>query len=166
MNFIQQTTSMLVIAFLLMPALQVMAQTESDEHYNMSTIQPKGNEVSGGNFTGTVWVNMIVEPEDNLNTVAGKVMFEPKARTNWHSHAGGQILIVTDGVGYYQEEGKPIKIIREGDVIKAPANVPHWHGGSPEQSMTHTAIVPDLDEGRTSWADPVTDKEYEMADGS
>lgn len=160
MNFIQQTTSILVIAFLLMPALQVMAQTESDENYNMSTIQPKGNEVSGGNFIGTVWVNMIVEPDDNLNTVAGKVIFEPKARTNWHSHAGGQILIVTDGVGYYQEEGKPIKVIRKGDVIKAPANVQHWHGASPEHSMTHNAIVPDLDEGRTSWSNPVTDEEY------
>ena len=159
MNFIEQTTSILLITFFLMPALQVMAQTESDENYKTS-IQPKGNELSGGNFTGTVWVNMIVEPDDNLNTVAGKVMFEPKARTNWHSHAGGQILIVTDGIGYYQEEGKPIKVIRKGNVIKAPANVPHWHGGSHEQTMTHTAIVPDLDEGRTSWSGPVTDEEY------
>lgn len=85
MNFIQQTTSILVIAFLLMPVFQAMAQTDSGEGYNMTSIQPKGNEVSGGNFTGTVWVNMVVEPDDNLNTVAGKVMFEPKARTNWHT---------------------------------------------------------------------------------
>lgn len=69
---------------------------------------------------------MIVEPEDNLITVAGKVIFEPKARSNWHSQAGGQILIVTEGVGYYQEEGKLIRIIREGDVIKARANIQHW----------------------------------------
>lgn len=137
-----------------------MAQTGSDENYNMSSIQPKGNEVSGGNFTGTVWVNMIVEPDDNFNTVAGKVMFEQMARTNWHSHAGGQILIVTESIGYYQEEGKPIQVIRKGDVIKAPANIPYLHGGSLKQSMTHTAIVPDLDEGRTNWAGPVTDEEY------
>lgn len=160
MNFTQSISSILVIAFLLLPAFQAMAQTDNSE-YNMTTIKPKGNEVSGGNFTGTVWVNMIVEPDDNLNTVAGKVMFEPMARTNWHSHAGGQILIVTEGIGYYQEEGKPIQIIREGDVIKAPADVQHWHGGSHEESMTHTAIVPDLDQGRTSWAGPVTDEEYD-----
>lgn len=104
---------------------------------------------------------MLILPGDILNTTGGKVMFEPKARTNWHNHAGGQILIVTEGVGYYQEERKPIQIIREYDIIKAPANVPHWHGGSHEQSMIPTAIVPNVDKGRTSWGDPVTNEEYD-----
>src|SRR6056297_504525 len=162
MNLKQTIFSISVFILLLMPAFQAAAQTDNDD-YNVSNIQLKGNNITGGNFTGSVWVNMIVMPDDSLNTVAGKVMFEPKARSNWHSHAGGQILIVTKGVGYYQEEGKPIRIIREGDVVKAPANVQHWHGGSHGLPMTHTAIVPDLDEGRTTWAGPVTDQEYDQA---
>lgn len=161
MNFNQFFPSILVIAFLLMPAFQAMAQTDSDEHYNMTSILPEGNEVSGGNFTGTVWVNMIILPEDNLNTNGGKVKFEPKARSNWHSHPGGQILIVTDGTGYHQIEGKPIQVIREGDVIKVPADAKHWHGASHEHSMTHTAIGPNLDRGGAQWAEPVTDEEYD-----
>ena len=159
----QTINSIFVIAFLFLPALQAMAQTDSDEHYNMTSILPEGSEVSGGNFTGTVWVNMIILPDDNLNTNGGKVKFEPKARSNWHSHPGGQILIVTNGTGYHQIEGKPIQIIQEGDVIKVPANAKHWHGASHEHSMTHTAIGPNLDKGGAEWAGPVTDEEYNMS---
>jgi 4-carboxymuconolactone decarboxylase len=160
MKTINRSSLTVLVALLLLPAFQAMAQTDTDEHYNMTSILPEGNEVSGGNFTGTAWVNMVVEPDDNLKTVAGKVMFEPKARTNWHSHAGGQILIVTDGTGYHQIEGKPIQVIQEGDVIKVPANAKHWHGASHEYSMTHTAIGPNLDKGGAQWAEPVSDGEY------
>jgi quercetin dioxygenase-like cupin family protein len=104
---------------------------------------------------------MIILPDDNLNTNGGKVKFEPKARSNWHSHPGGQILIVTDGIGYHQIEGNPIQVIREGDVIKVPADAKHWHGASHEHSMTHTAIGPNLDRGGAQWAEPVSDEEYD-----
>jgi 4-carboxymuconolactone decarboxylase len=160
MKFNQTISSIFVIAFLLLPAFQAMAQTDSDEHYNMTTILTEVNEVSGGNFTGTVWVNMIIQPDDNLNTNGGKVKFEPKARSNWHSHPGGQILIVTDGIGYHQIEGKPIQVIQEGDVIKVPADAKHWHGASHKYSMTHTAIGPNIERGGVVWLDPVTDEEY------
>src|SRR5699024_11069552 len=121
MKFNQTSSSIFVIAFLLLLAFQAMALTHSDEHYDMTSILPAGNEGSGGKFTGKVCVNMIILPEDNLNTNGGKVKFEPKARSNWHSHPGGQILIVTAGTGYHQIEGSPIQVIREGDVIKVPA---------------------------------------------
>lgn len=138
MNFVQLKSLIVAVTFLLIPASQAMAQTDDNKGYNMTSIHPDGNQISGGNFMGTVLVNMVAEPDDSLNTVVGKVRFKPKARTNWHSHAGGQILIITDGVGYYKEKGKPALIIRKGDVIKAPANILHWHGGSHEQSMTHS----------------------------
>ncbi|ALR30373.1 hypothetical protein ATE47_07485 [Chryseobacterium sp. IHB B 17019] len=60
----------------------------------------------------------------------GNVTFEPGARTKWHLHPGGQIILVTGGVGYYQEKGQPKKILHKGDVIKCPPHVEHWHGAS------------------------------------
>lgn len=160
----QTVISVFIIALLLIPAFQAIAQTDSGEFYNMTSILPEGDEVSGGNFTGTVWVNMIILPEDNLNMNGGKVKFEPKARSNWHSHPGGQILIITDGIGYHQIEGKPIHIIREGDVIKIPAGAKHWHGASHEHSMTHIAIGPNLDRGGAKWGEPVSDEQYDTID--
>lgn len=161
MKFKQTFRSLFIFAFILLPAFQAMAQTDSNEHYNMTSILSDGNEIIGGNFTGTVWVNMIILPNDNLNTNGGKVKFEPKARSYWHSHPGGQILIVTAGTGYHQIEGKPIQIIREGDVIKVPPGAKHWHGASHEHSMTHTAIGPNLDKGGAEWDEPVSDEEYD-----
>ena len=111
-------------------------------------------------FTGTVWVNMNIKPEDDYNTLIGTVTFEPKGRTNWHTHTCGQILFVIQGIGYYQEKGKPIQVIREGDVVKIPKNMIHWHGASLNSTMVHIAIVPELDKDKTEWLQPVTDEEY------
>ncbi|MGE8527218.1 cupin domain-containing protein [Chryseobacterium rhizosphaerae] len=60
----------------------------------------------------------------------GNVTFEPGARTKWHLHPGGQIILVTGGVGFYQEKGQPKKILHKGDVIKCSPHVEHWHGTS------------------------------------
>jgi 4-carboxymuconolactone decarboxylase len=125
----------------------------------MTSITAKGEPAPKEYFTGNVWVNMVVKPDDHLNSTIAKVTFEPKARTNWHSHPYGQILIVTDGIGYYQEKGKPIQIINTGDVVKIPVNVEHWHGASHESAMTHIAIVPS-DQTGTIWLTPVTDTDY------
>lgn len=156
----REISSTVIMVLLLFPAILSGAQTENDNEYNITSITPRGAQVSEENFTGTVWVNMVVGQEDDLNSAAGKVIFEPKARTNWHSHPGGQVLIVTEGVGYYQEKGKPIRTIREGDVVKIPMDVVHWHGASHNSAMTHTAIGLNRDKGSTEWLGPVTDVEY------
>ncbi|MBL4561604.1 MAG: cupin domain-containing protein [Labilibaculum sp.] len=106
------------------------------------------------NFTGDVWVNMVEMFEDGFNgSVVGKVTFETKAWTNWHKHSQGQILIVTEGVGYYQEKESPVQIIRTGDVVKIPKDTEYWHGASHNSTMVHTAIVPG---GSTTWLKEVT----------
>jgi 4-carboxymuconolactone decarboxylase len=125
----------------------------------MTSIKAKGEPAPKEYFTGTVWVNIVVNPDDKLNSTIGKVTFESKARTNWHTHPYGQILIVTEGIGYYQEKGKPIQVIRASDVVKIPVNIEHWHGASHNSSMTHIAIVP-TDKNGTIWMLPVTDNEY------
>jgi quercetin dioxygenase-like cupin family protein/alkylhydroperoxidase/carboxymuconolactone decarboxylase family protein YurZ len=119
-----------------------------------------GNKITNDNFSGTAWLNMLVENDSIYYTSIGNVTFEPGARTKWHYHPGGQILLVTRGKGFYQEKGKPIQIIQEGDVIKCPPNVIHWHGATPMDSLTHIAISPNTHRGNVVWLEKVTDEEY------
>jgi quercetin dioxygenase-like cupin family protein len=127
---------------------------------NRSTIFPKGGEAPADYFTGTAWVKNLVAAEDGLNSVIGNVTFEPGARNNWHTHPGGQILLVTEGTGYYQEKGKPIQLLRKGDVVKILPNVVHWHGATPHDSLTHIAISTNIQKGVVDWLQRVTDEEY------
>ena len=85
--------------------------------------------------------------------------FLPNTKLAWHHHPGGQILLITDGVGYYQEKGKPKRIVRTGDVIKCLPGVEHWHGASVESGVTYLATSP-AQKGGTVWAQDVTDEEY------
>jgi len=134
-----------------------------DHPQNTASISAKGDPGAKEYFTGTVYANIPVSAKDGYETTFGKVTFSPKARTNWHSHPTGQILIVTSGIGYYQEKGKPVQLIKEGDVIKIPLNKEHWHGASHDTEMVHIAIVPGKPETGTYWLNPVTDKEYDVA---
>ncbi len=123
---------------------------------------PKGNKVTNNNFVGDVYVQMFAQKDTVHNVSLGSVTFEPGARTNWHSHPGGQILMVTDGIGYYQERGSMIRKMRKGDVIKCPHNIEHWHGASPTTSVTHIAISTNTQLGEAKWIRPVTDEEYNV----
>jgi len=127
---------------------------------NKIEIFPKGEKAPAEYFTGTVWIKLIVPNDQTLNAQIGNVMFEAGARNNWHSHSGGQILIVTDGIGYYQEKGKAIQIIRKGDVVNIAPDVVHWHGASATREMTHLAINPNTQKGIVTWLQHVTDEEY------
>jgi len=134
-------------------------KTESDKEKS-EPVFPKGDQITNNNFTGTAWLQMMVSNDTTYNTSIGNVTFEPGARTNWHKHPGGQILLVTDGSGYYQEKGKPAQIIRKGDVVRIPPDTEHWHGASANSGLTHVAISPNLQKGSVIWLTPVTDEEY------
>lgn len=127
----------------------------------MASFTEKGIAAPATYFTGTVWVNMNVKPEEGYNINMGTITFGPKARTNWHTHTSGQILFVIEGIGYYQEKGKPIQLIQKGDVVKIPKNVKHWHGASHNSSMRHIALVPEFDKDKTEWLEPVSDVVYD-----
>jgi len=130
---------------------------------NMMTqneIFPKGQKIVSENFTGTAWVNMLSTDEVTYDAHVGNVTFEPGARTKWHYHPGGQILLVTNGIGYYQEKGKPKQIIEKGDVLNCSPNIPHWHGASANESMTHIAIGTNTDKGAVIWQQKVSDDEF------
>ncbi len=126
----------------------------------LQAIFPKGELGSADHFTGKAWNISLVADDTMYNTVIGNVYFEPGARSNWHTHPAGQILIITDGVGYYQEKGQPKRIIRKGDVVKCPPSVLHWHGASPDTGMQQIYILPKTGKGIVSWLQKVTDEEY------
>lgn len=130
-------------------------KTESQK----SIIFPKGEKITNANFMGTAYLQMLITPDSLNPTSVGNVTFEPGARTKWHLHPGGQILLATDGVGYYQEKGQSKKILRKGDIIKCPPNIPHWHGASDDSYFVQLAIT-NTKNGVPVWLETVTDKEY------
>jgi 4-carboxymuconolactone decarboxylase len=133
-------------------------QTKDESSEAMAFL--KGEKTASRNFTGVVWVNMLVHPDTAFNINAGNVTFEPGARTNWHIHPGGQVLLITGGKGRYQEQGTPVREIQKGDVIKCSPNIPHWHGAVPDSEMSHLAIGTNQHKGPVVWLNPVSDKEY------
>ena len=128
-----------------------------------NAIFPKGERAPADYFTGTVWVKMLVSNDPNLNCQIVNVIFESGARNNWHTHPGGQILVATGGIGYYQEKGKTIQLIRKGDIVNIPPDVEHWHGASPDSEFTHIAINPNTQKGVVVWLERLTDEEYDIS---
>lgn len=125
-----------------------------------NTIFPKGEKGMTDYFTGTSWINVLV-PKDETGTYSiGSVIFEAGCRNNWHTHPAGQILLITDGKGYYQEKGKIARPLNKGDVIVIPSQVEHWHGATHDSNLTHIAITNIGPEGPVKWLSPVTEEEY------
>ena len=115
------------------------------------------------NFTGAARVDTLFEAGDPLSATAGSVTFEPGARTAWHSHPAGQILIVTAGTGRVQQWGHRVEEIRTGDVVRIPPGQKHWHGASPQTSMTHIAITEPREGANVQWMEKVSDEQYGAA---
>jgi len=126
-----------------------------NEELNNGTIFPLGNKVEK-NFIGDAYLQMVFTDEQPLNAGIGSVTFAPGARNNWHSHKVGQVLLITGGEGWYQEEGQPAKALKTGDVVNIPANVKHWHGATRDSWFVHLAMTP----GETEWLEPVDDEAY------
>ena len=125
---------------------------------------PKGNlNPFNQYFTGTTYLTKLSANDDIWNSSIANVTFEPGARTNWHKHSGGQILLVTSGEGRYQEKNKPIQNLKTGDVVKIPIDVEHWHGAAPNSWFSHLSVETNLPNNTTTWLEPVTDEEYNSA---
>lgn len=105
-------------------------------------------------FTGTVWGDPVLPPTDG--TTINSVTFAPGARTHWHHHTNGQILIVTAGCGWVCPYGEQPQLIRAGDVVWVPPGERHWHGATTETIMTHLAVSL----GSTVWLNEVSEEEY------
>ncbi|VXB90977.1 Cupin [Flavobacterium sp. 9R] len=153
------------IAFIAYISIGVMSCNNSKEQQadtktsDAGLIFPKGKKVANNNFAGTVWLNNLVLDDSINKNAVGSVTFEPGARTKWHKHPAGQIILAIDGIGYYQEIGKEKIIIRKGDVVRCPPDTPHWHGASPETKFVQIAIT-GREKGETIWLEQVNEEQY------
>ena len=117
-------------------------------------------QVRASNFTGVARVERLFGAVDPARASGGLVHFEAGARTFWHTHPLGQTLIVTAGLGRVQQWGGPVQEIRQGDVVRIPPGVKHWHGASPDTALSHIAISEALDGKAVEWMEPVEDAQY------
>lgn len=142
-----------------------IAACNREQKTNVTNMQneplfPKGNLITNSNFAGKAYLHMMGATDTTLHINYGNVSFEPNARTNWHSHPGGQLLFITEGKGYYQAKGEPARLLKKGDFVEIPRNVVHWHGAAPDSEFAHIAVSLNTDEGGAVWIGPVTDEEY------
>ena len=135
--------------------------TDMEKDFSNSGTFPLGNPGSPEWFTGEVHVQGLVDPAEieGLYSV-GQVTFEPGGKTNWHTHPIGQVLLVLEGRGFYQERGKPAQELTPGTVVAIPKNVEHWHGASADTKLVHIAISNISDGSAVTWMAPVSNEEY------
>ena len=115
-------------------------------------------------FTGTVRIDAPFSGTDPARISGATVTFEPKARTAWHAHPYGQILIVTSGKGWVQKQGDAAQEINPGDIVWIAPNEKHWQGAAADTALTHIAIAETLDGSPVTWMEPVTDDQYPESD--
>ena len=129
-----------------------------------TVISPNGSRPSSkgaaANFTGDVIVEPLYGANEHTSSTGGHVIFAPGARSAWHSHPAGQILIVTSGAGWIQEEGGQKREIKPGDIIWTPPGVKHWHGATATNSMSHIAITNMVGGKNVDWMEQVSEAQY------
>ncbi len=120
-------------------------------------IFPKGEKAANVHHIGDVWLSLVSGADSIFQYGIAEATFAPGARLNWHIHPGGQQLLITDGVGYYQERGKPMETVHKGDVIKCQPGVEHWHASTPDSWFTYIALTAPQP---TKWLEQVPDEVY------
>lgn len=117
-------------------------------------------------FSGTVHIDSLFAQQEPAYVSVGRVTFQPQARTAWHTHPLGQILLVTAGLGYVQKWGEPRQMIQPGDIVVIAPNEKHWHGASEQQFMTHIALQEAQQGQVVTWLEHVVDEQYlDLASG-
>jgi 4-carboxymuconolactone decarboxylase len=147
---------------LIMLAAGAQGQTSTDQEAIRITrnASPPPQPAPADNFSGAARIDSSFETSAPARMSGARVVFEPGARTAWHTHPLGQLLIVTAGTGRVQRWGDPVDEIRQGDVVWIPPGQKHWHGAAPNSSMTHIAIVEGLDGKSVDWMEKVSDAQY------
>lgn len=122
-------------------------------------IFPKGELSTAKNHSGDIWLNELSVGDAGFDASVAQAVYGAGARLDWHVHPGGQVLLITEGTGFYQERGRPVRVVHKGDVIRCAAGVEHWHGAAPDATFAYVAVTP-TQKGKTIWLKPVTEAEY------
>jgi quercetin dioxygenase-like cupin family protein len=161
----QMANSIAVLALLLMPVTIGVGAAAKATHPEITITPATAQKVISGSpdrFTGSVRVQSLFDPGGPSPTSGGAVTFQPGAHSAWHTHPLGQILIVTHGVGWIQQWGGPVQVIRKGDVVWIPPGAKHWHGATPTTSMTHIAVQNTVNGVAVNWLEQVTAEQYQL----
>ncbi len=130
------------------------------------TITPRAAQTTiagaADRFTGSVRVQTLFSANEPSRSSGGLVTFQPGARSAWHTHPLGQVLIVTEGVGWIEQWGSPVRVMHKGDVIWIPPGVKHWHGATRTSAVTHIAVQEQVDGAAVNWLEKVTDEQYRL----
>lgn len=126
-------------------------------------VTPPGQSPTAGPasyFTGAVAVTSPFKGTDGARLGGASVTFQPGARTNWHTHPLGQLLIVTDGQGWVQAQDEAVRVMKPGDTVWIKPGVKHWHGATRATALTHVAVAEAEDDTTVTWLERVTDDQY------
>jgi quercetin dioxygenase-like cupin family protein len=137
--------------------LSVFAQSIT---ISRSGSQPSSSQGEAEYFTGSVRIDPLFPASDQSRLAGARVTFEPGARTAWHTHPAGQTLIITAGTGWVQNWGGPVQEMRQGDVVRIPPGVKHWHGATATTRMIHVALHEHLNGKVVDWMEKVSDEQY------
>jgi len=122
----------------------------------------KGELSTTKNHTGDIWLSELSQGDATFDSTIAQAVYGPNARLYWHIHPGGQVLLITEGEGFYQERGQPIRKVHKGEIIRCQPGVEHWHGSTPTSSFTYIAVTP-TQKGKTVWLEPVSDQDSQSA---
>lgn len=142
-----------LLYFTLFISFQLSGQISQNESVGL----PKGNTAPNVHHTGTVWLNFMSQSDSIFNYNVVLASFEAGAKLDWHMHPEGQQLIIMEGIGYYQERGKALQIVKKGDVIKSQPGVEHWHAATPYSDCSYLALYANEP---TKWLEPISEETY------
>lgn len=135
------------------------SDAKEQAHYAKGTL----NSFAGPDnlFTGDVQVDIVFPSNEVAHYSGAYVTFSPSARTAWHMHPAGQHMIVTDGTALTGTRDGDVIQFHEGEAVWCPPGLDHWHGATPDASVTHFVVTASKNGENVIWKDKVTDEEYE-----
>lgn len=146
----------LITIILLLSSLAAFSQTSN---YSASSYLDMGTKAPNTHYLGEAWLNSLLQAQGDLGFNITKATFKANSTLDWHKHETPQVLIVVEGVGYYQERGKEPILMKVGDVIKCDKNVEHWHSSSKENDVTYLAIYGGTQP--TTWTEVLSQEYYD-----
>lgn len=156
-----------LLSFLLSSIFVIGAAAAADEQIPVGDRLVKRSEalqtIKGSDkvFTGDVKIVPLSESVPGMPVSSAYVIFEPGARSFWHTHPTGQVLIIVEGEGRSGVHGKPVSVLKKGDVVVCPKGIKHFHGAAPDKRMVQMTVTGYDPQGKNvTWMEPVTDQQY------